>query len=97
MSVTFITVRCLSNTVVKVSRNCCESVLNIAVFKQFQNGTFKKVTIIVTEVALIQLFSYRWFSTKNKNENTEYLAIFISFKSQLFSKQGNPIFILFGS
>ena len=71
-----LTVRCFSIAVVKVSRNCCESTLNIAV-----NGTFEKITIMVTDVVLIHSFSYRWFQTKNENENTEYHGIFISFKS----------------
>ena len=50
-----------SNVVVKAPRNCCERNLKIAVIKLFQNGTFKKITILVTEVVLTQLFSYRWF------------------------------------
>ena len=33
---------------------------------------------------------------KNTNENTEYHSIFISFKSQVYSRQGNPVFLLFG-
>ena len=49
------------------------------------------------EVVLTHLFSYCWFWTKNKNENTKYHGIFISFKIQLYSKQGSPIFIFFGS
>ena len=36
------TARCLSNTVIKTSRNCWERTLNIAVIKYFQNNTFKK-------------------------------------------------------
>ena len=34
---------------------------------------------------------------KNKNENTKYHGICISFKSHLYSKQESPIFLLFGS
>ena len=55
-------------------------------------------TIIATEVVLTQLLSYNVFSKhKNKNEYTEYHGMFISFKSHLCSKQGSPIFLLFGS
>ena len=45
--------RCLLNAIFKVSRNCSERTLNIAVIKQFRNSTFEKNTIIVTEVVLI--------------------------------------------
>ena len=50
-----------------------------------------------TEVALINLFSLTVVSKqKNKNKNTKYHGTFISFKSHLCSKQGSPIFLLFG-
>ena len=97
MSVKSSVIRCLPNVAVKVPRNCSERTLNIAAIKQFQNGTFEKYTIIVREVVLIQLLSYFWFYAKNKNENAEFHGIFISFKIQLYSKQGSPIFLLFGS
>ena len=46
----------------------------------------------------IQLLSYNVVSKqKNKNENTEYHGMFISFKSHLYSRQGSPIFLLFDS
>ena len=77
--------------------NFCKRTLNIAVIKWFQNGTIGENTRIVIEIVLIQLFSYRCFYTKNKNENPEYCGIFISFKSQLYSKQGSSIFLLFDS
>ena len=60
-------------------------------------GTFKKVTILMTEVILIQLLSYRTVGSKQKNEKTEYLDIFISLSSQLYSKQGVSIFPIFFS
>ena len=50
-----------------------------------------------TKVILIQLFSYGWFQAKYKNENTECQGIVISFKSQLYSKQGSSFFLLFDS
>ena len=34
---------------------------------------------------------------KNKNEHTEYHDGFIPFKSQVYSKHGSPIFLLFTS
>ena len=48
------------------------------------------------------VFNQMYFLTvgskqKNKNENTEYYSMFIPFKSQAYSRQGNPIFLLFGS
>ena len=39
--------------------------------------------------------SYCYFSTKNKNESTEYHDTFISFKSHLHLKQESPSFLLF--
>ena len=55
-------------------------------------------TIIAREVVLTQLLSSNVVSKhKSKNENTEYHGMFISFKSHLYSKQGSPIFLLFGS
>ena len=52
---------------------------------------------VVTEVVLIQLFSYRWLWTKSKNENIEYHGILTSFKNQLYSKQRSSIFLLLSS
>ena len=50
------------------------------------------------EVNFIQLLSYNVVSKqKNKNENTEYHSMFISFKSHFSWKQGSPIFLQFGS
>ena len=74
-----------SNAVVRLPRN-------------FQvPGYFRKKTITAAEVVFIQLLSYHAVSKqKNKNENTEYQYIFISFKSHLYSKQGSPVFLLFG-
>ena len=60
--------------------------------------SIKKMVITATEVVLIKLFSYTIVSKqKKKNENTEYYGTFISFKSLLYSKQGSPVFLLFGS
>ena len=76
-------VKCLSNAVVKVARNCWERTLN------FRNDTFFSFS---SNCSLIPLFL-----NKNKNETTEYYGTFISFKSHLCSKQGSPILLLFGS
>ena len=66
--------------------------------KCFRNDTFEKKTITATEVVLTQLLSYNVVSKhKNKNKNTEYHGMFVSFKSHLYSKQGSPIFLVFGS
>ena len=43
------------------------------------------------------VISYRRSYTKNKNENTKYHSILISFKSQVYSRQGSPISLLFGT
>ena len=53
-----------------VFRNCRERALNIAVISNFQNDTFEKITIAVTEVILAQV-SFLTVSSlqKNKNEN----------------------------
>ena len=65
--------------------------------KYIWNDTFEKKTTAM-EVVFIQLLSYNVASReKNKNENTEYYTMLISFKSQLYSEQENPIFLLFGS
>ena len=40
---------------------------------------------------------WRFSKQKNKNENTEYHGMFISFEGHLYSKQGSLIFLLFGS
>ena len=58
---------------------------------------FEKKNITATEVVFAQLLSYNVSKHKNKNKNTEYHGMFISFKSHLFSKQGSPIFPLFES
>ena len=59
MFVEFSIVKCVSNAVIKVPRNCRERTLNIAVIKDFQNDTSgKKNTIAATEVVLIQLSPY---------------------------------------
>ena len=50
------------------------------------------------EIAFIQVFFFSvGFKQKNKNENTEYNGSFIPFKSQLYSKPGSSIFLLFES
>ena len=57
----------------------------------------RKKTITATEVVLTQLLSYNVVSKhKNKNENTEYHGMFISFESLLYLKQGSPIFLRLG-
>ena len=58
----------------------------------FQNGTFKKNTIIVTEIVLISC-SLTVGSKQKIKIKTEYHGIFIPLKIQLYC----PIFILFGS
>ena len=83
MSVKSSVVRCLSNAVVKVPRSGWEKTMN------FRNDTF---FLFSSSCSLIPLFL-----NKNKNENTEYYGTFTSFKSHLYSKQGSPILLLFGS
>ena len=90
MSVKYSIVRCLSNAVVKVPRNCWERTLN------FRNNTFHK-KIIITATLSSNCSLIPLFPNKNKNKNTEYYGTFISFKSHLFSKQGSPILLLFRS
>ena len=54
----------------------------IAVIKNFQNGTFEKLTITVTEVAFIQAFFLTVSSKqKNKNGNKKHDDTFIPSKS----------------
>ena len=107
MSVKSSIVRCLSNAVVKVPRNCWERTLNIVVIKYFRNETFEKNYQNSDRNSSHPIVvSYRCFKTKNINENTEYHGTFILFKRYLYhgtivpclySKQGSPIFLLFGS
>ena len=99
MSVKSSVVGCFSNAIVRVPRNCLERFLNIAVIKNFRNDTFgKKYHTSAGSCFHIQLLSYNVVSKqKNKNENTEYHGMFISFKSHLDSKQGSPIFLLLDS
>ena len=56
-----------------------------------------KKNITATDVVFIQVLSYNVVSKQKKNENKEYHGMFISFKSHLYSKQGSPIYLLFGS
>ena len=53
--------------------------------KYSRNDSFeKKKNITATEVIFIQLLSYNVISKqKNKNEDTEYHGMFISFKNHL--------------
>ena len=91
-------VRFLSNAVTKLPCNYWERTWNIAVIKYFRMTlSITKMVITATEVVLIKLFSYTIVSKQKKNENTEYYGTFISFKSLLYSKQGSPVFLLFGS
>ena len=91
-------VRCFSNPVVKVS-----VIVDRKLWTSLWSSTFGmilsgKKNITATEVVLTQLLSYNVVSKyKNKNENTEYHGMFISFKSHLYSKQGSLIFLLFRS
>ena len=63
----------------------------------FQKGSFETVTITVTEIILIQVFSQTVGSRqKNKNDNIEYHDTFRPFKSQLYSKLGNLFLSCFG-
>ena len=74
--------------------------MNIDVIKYFRNDTFGKKKYHSSDGSRfhIQLLSYKVVSKqKNKNENTEYHGMFISFKSHLYQKQGSPIFLLFDS
>ena len=53
----------------------------------------REKTITATEVILTQLLSYNVSKhNKNKNENTEYHDMFISFNSHIYSKQRSPFF-----
>ena len=83
----------------KVSFKCRSNVFQkmfVIVYREL--STFLWSTITATEVVLTQLLSYNVVSKhKNKNENTKYSSMFISFKSHLYSKQGSSIFLLFGS
>ena len=57
-----------------------------------------KISITATEVVLIQMSFLTVDSKyKSKNENTEYHRMFIHSKSQVYSRQGSPIVLLFGS
>ena len=87
--------RCLSNTVVKVLLNCWERTLN----KCFRNNFFAhKITITATEVALIQLFSYKVVS-KQKIKMKTWNTMAPSYNLKVISthKKGVPFFVLFGS
>ena len=80
----------------------CFVIVDKELWTSLRSSTFGiillKKAITGTEVVLNQLLSYNVVSKhKNKNENTEYHGMFISFKSHLYSKQGSPIFLLFGS
>ena len=80
----------------------CFVIVDKELWTSLRSSTFGmillKKAITGTEVVLTQLLSYNVVSKhKNKNENTEYHGMFISFKSHLYSKQGSPIFLLFGS
>ena len=82
-------VRCLSN-LVNVPRKCSERRKQL-ISSNFQNGTFEIITITMTKIVLIQVFFFT-VASKHKNENMEYHGTFISFKSQLYSKPGSPVF-----
>ena len=91
-----------SNAVLKVLRNCWWRFVIVVgeLWTSLWSSTFGMIlsTITATEVVLTQLLSYNVVSKhRNKNENTEYHGMFISFKSHLYSKQESPIFLLFGS
>ena len=80
----------------------CFAIVDKELWTSLRSSTFEmillKKTITGTEVVLTQLLSYNVVSKhKYKNENTEYHGMFISFKGHLYSKQGSPIFLLFGS
>ena len=90
----------------RVSFKCrCQSRCFIIANKEFWtllwSSTFGmillKKNITATEAFLTQLLSYNVSKHKNKNENTEYRGMFISFKSHLYWKYGSPIFFLLGS
>ena len=69
--------------------------LFLGLVSTFHNGTFEKNTITVMEVVLMQL-QFLIICSKQKTKMVSH-GIFISFKSQLYSKQGSPIFLWFGS
>ena len=100
MSVKSSTVKCLSNVVVKVFRNCCERTLKwdqVVSEWYFQKKNHNSDENRSHPVVLLPLKKFSFSCRKNKNENTEYHGIFISVKSQLYSKQESPIFLLFES
>ena len=84
MSVKSSIVKCLSNTVVKVPRNCSRRTLKIVQI-DFQNDTFEKKPIIATEVVLIQLLSYNVSKQKIKMKTRNTMAP--SYHSKVTSTQ----------
>ena len=79
------------NAIVKVRRNSCDQVfwgmtLSKKIYHNSDGSSSHQLVL-----------SYRYFSTNNKNENMEYYASFISFKSHFYSKQWSRIFLLFCS
>ena len=81
---------------VSLPHNCWELWKQL-ISSNFQNATFKIITITVTKLVAIQVFFLLLLLNKrNKYENTEYHGKFITFKNQLYSKPGSPIFLFFG-
>ena len=64
---------------------------------KFQNSTYEKITITVAEIVPTQVSFFVVASKqKYKKENTEYHGTLLPSKNQLYSKPGNPFFLLFG-
>ena len=87
----FSIVRCLTNAVVNVPRNCWELWKQL-ISSNFQNGTFEIINITVRKIVLIQVFLLPMLlNKKNKSKKTEYHGTFTPFKNQ-----GDSFFCCFG-
>ena len=97
MSIKYSVVRCLSNAVVKLPRNCWKRTWNIAVMKYFRNDTFRKKQqrqkLFSSNCSLITLFPNKKIKMKTQN------AMTCSYYSKVTSTQnkGSLIFLLFCS
>ena len=72
--------------------NCCERTLNIAVIKKFQNGTFEKITIIVTEVVLISCSLAAGSKQKIQMKTQNIMAYSHPLKVSSTQNKGVPFF-----
>ena len=89
MSIKSSIVKCLSNAVVMVPCNCWEKTLSIAVVKYMR----KKITITVTQVVLIQLFSYS-VASKQKIKMKTLNTMAPSYHAKVTSTQNKGVFFL---